>query len=303
MPVVPCEPTSNRAGASRRTKESHLRPVGFFCCSKGASIDFVNGLIGDELEETGMATKPERAPQDLAARVRQRTAAKPMTFRHLLVASAFLAIPLALGGCAPPHTWTPGRGTNLADFAPAKARCSIFARHGGSNFFVSGSPSDVAGATLGHAIGETARAQQDFGDCMVASGWRLAADDDSGVVAGDESPAPSPSPEVITARAEFHADWEQGQEWARQHTDAICYEPPANVKHPDAWATGCGAMHKEPLSGRRPPEASADTSKGLDSGLRGAACEAAPAGIEYAADWMSGCGAGRMERVLERQPG
>ena len=45
MPVVPCEATSNRAWAPRRTKESHLRPVGFFCCSKGASIDFVNGLL------------------------------------------------------------------------------------------------------------------------------------------------------------------------------------------------------------------------------------------------------------------
>jgi hypothetical protein len=46
MPVVPCEATSNRAWASRRTKESHLRPVGFFCRSKGASIDFVNWLLG-----------------------------------------------------------------------------------------------------------------------------------------------------------------------------------------------------------------------------------------------------------------
>jgi hypothetical protein len=226
-----------------------------------------------------------------------------MTFRHLLVASALLAIPLALGGCAPPHTWAPGPGTDLADFEPAKARCSIFARHSGSDFFAFGSPSYVAGATLGHATGETVRAQQDFDDCMVASGWRIAADGDSGVVADDDSPAPPPSPEVKTARIEFHADWEQGHEWARQHTDAICYEPPADVKHPDAWATGCGAMHKEPLTGRRPPEANADRSKGLDWGSKGAACETAPAGIEYPADWMSGCRAGRMERVLERQPG
>src|ERR1700722_6698915 len=47
MPVVPREATSNRAWASRRTKESHLRPVGFFCCSKGASNAFVNGLLGN----------------------------------------------------------------------------------------------------------------------------------------------------------------------------------------------------------------------------------------------------------------
>ena len=45
MPVVPREATSNRAWASRRTKELHLRPAGFFCCSKRASIDFVNGLL------------------------------------------------------------------------------------------------------------------------------------------------------------------------------------------------------------------------------------------------------------------
>jgi hypothetical protein len=45
MPVGPREATSNRAWAPRRTKESHLRLVGFFCCLEGASIDFVNGLL------------------------------------------------------------------------------------------------------------------------------------------------------------------------------------------------------------------------------------------------------------------
>jgi hypothetical protein len=37
--------TSNRDWAPRRTKESHLRLVGFFCCLEGATIDFVNGLL------------------------------------------------------------------------------------------------------------------------------------------------------------------------------------------------------------------------------------------------------------------
>jgi hypothetical protein len=59
-----------------------------------------------------------------------------------------------------------------ADFEPAKARCSLVARHSGSDFIAYGSQSYVAGAALGHALGEAVRAQQDFDDCMSASGWR-----------------------------------------------------------------------------------------------------------------------------------
>jgi hypothetical protein len=63
---------------------------------------------------------------------------------------------------------------SAADVEPAKARCSLVARHGGSGFAAYGSPSFVLGAAIGDAIGEGIRAQQDFNDCMEASGWRIA---------------------------------------------------------------------------------------------------------------------------------
>jgi hypothetical protein len=53
------------------------------------------------------------------------------------------------------------------------------ARHGGGSFAASGTPSFVAGATLGNAIGESIRAQQDFNDCMEASGWEIADQSDA----------------------------------------------------------------------------------------------------------------------------
>ena|SRR5690348_7477696 len=77
-----------------------------------------------------------------------------------------------LAGCAT-HTWAPGpdaRGT----FDEAKARCSLMARHSGGGFYASGTPSFVAGAAVGAAIGEAVRANADFNDCMQASGWVIA---------------------------------------------------------------------------------------------------------------------------------
>jgi hypothetical protein len=63
---------------------------------------------------------------------------------------------------------------SAADFEPAKARCSLLARHSGSDFTAFGSESYVAGAAVGHVIGESVRTQQDFNDCMLAGGWRIA---------------------------------------------------------------------------------------------------------------------------------
>jgi hypothetical protein len=80
---------------------------------------------------------------------------------------------LSLGACAA-HTWAPGPGMSAADFEPAKARCSLLARHSGSDFAAFGSESYVAGAAVGHVIGESVRTQQDFNDCMLAGGWRIA---------------------------------------------------------------------------------------------------------------------------------
>ena len=79
----------------------------------------------------------------------------------------------SLGGCAS-HTWSPGPGLTLADFEPAKAECSLMARNSGSSFVAYGNANYVAGASLGHAIGESVRAQANFNDCMSAKGWRMA---------------------------------------------------------------------------------------------------------------------------------
>jgi len=79
---------------------------------------------------------------------------------------------ISISGCTQ-HTWSPGPGMNLADFEPAKAGCSLVARNGGSGLVVYGRPAFVAGAALGHAIGESIRAQANFNDCMSAQGWRI----------------------------------------------------------------------------------------------------------------------------------
>lgn len=79
---------------------------------------------------------------------------------------------LVLAGCAT-HTWAPGpdaKGT----FEEANAQCQLMARHSGGSYYASGTPSFVAGATAGAAIGEAIRTQADYNDCMAASGWQVA---------------------------------------------------------------------------------------------------------------------------------
>jgi hypothetical protein len=45
------------------------------------------------------------------------------------------------------------------------------ARHSGGGFYASGTQQFVASAALGAAIGDAFRSQDDFNDCMLASGW------------------------------------------------------------------------------------------------------------------------------------
>jgi hypothetical protein len=80
---------------------------------------------------------------------------------------------LFLVGCNS-HSWKPSEGKNPALFDADKAVCSYIARHGGSGFAASGTQNFVAGAHLGHAIGESARTQADFNDCMIIKGWKIA---------------------------------------------------------------------------------------------------------------------------------
>jgi hypothetical protein len=85
-----------------------------------------------------------------------------------------LTLIFALTGCS--HTWVGKPGYM---FESEKAQCSYIARHGGSGFYAQGSQSFVAGAQLGHTLGEIARQIDDFDDCMKAKGWRVADDSTS----------------------------------------------------------------------------------------------------------------------------
>jgi hypothetical protein len=99
---------------------------------------------------------------------------KVITFLLQKVSSgAVAALVIGLSGCAT-HNWAPGPGMSASDFEPAKARCSLMARHSGGGFAAAGNANFVAGAALGNAIGESVRTQQDFNDCMSAGGWRIA---------------------------------------------------------------------------------------------------------------------------------
>ena len=79
---------------------------------------------------------------------------------------------LLLAGCAT-HSWAPGpaaRGT----LEQAQGQCRLMARHSGGGFYASGTQQFVAGAMLGAAVGDAIRANDDFNDCMMASGWVVA---------------------------------------------------------------------------------------------------------------------------------
>ncbi len=89
--------------------------------------------------------------------------------------SASILALLVFSGCS--HNWTPAPGTDAADFEPAKARCSMIARHGGGSFMAVGSQAYVANAQIGYGIGSAVQRHRDFDDCMVMSGWRVSDED------------------------------------------------------------------------------------------------------------------------------
>jgi hypothetical protein len=104
-------------------------------------------------------------------RYRTREVRKDLSECRLVRVIYVAILLLTLVSCAQPVKWSPGPGVAVTDFEPVKARCSLMARHGGGDFVAYGSQSYVAGAELGHAIGEAVRMQADFSDCMKASGW------------------------------------------------------------------------------------------------------------------------------------
>ena len=100
---------------------------------------------------------------------RGRKLARPHAHTHSLSIGALAAIVCLLGACAS-HTWAPGPGLTAADFGPDNARCSLMARHSGGGLMPYRSPAFVANASLSYAIGNAVRRQQDFNNCMAASG-------------------------------------------------------------------------------------------------------------------------------------
>lgn len=76
-----------------------------------------------------------------------------------------------LAGCAK-YDWIPGPNAVNRDFGMQNAQCSLMARHGGGGFVAAGSPNFVAGAAVGAAVGNAVRTQQDYNDCMAATGWQ-----------------------------------------------------------------------------------------------------------------------------------
>ncbi len=92
----------------------------------------------------------------------------------------FIAPVLLLAACAPTQ-WTPGPGTNAADFGRASGQCklvSMGAATGPGFVAASGSPAFVGTAVgvsiLASAIGSAVRQKQAFDACMEASGFVVA---------------------------------------------------------------------------------------------------------------------------------
>lgn len=59
------------------------------------------------------------------------------------------------------------------DVAPAKANCSIMARHGGNGFAAAGRVAFVAAVAIGNGISNAIQANADYNDCMLAQGFQI----------------------------------------------------------------------------------------------------------------------------------
>ena len=91
-----------------------------------------------------------------------------------------VAASLLLAGCVS-HTWAPPPGGSSVTFEQQSAQCRLFARGitpSGGFVAASGKPAFVGafvgGALIGSAIGNAVATQNNFNDCMSASGWLIA---------------------------------------------------------------------------------------------------------------------------------
>jgi hypothetical protein len=92
--------------------------------------------------------------------------------------AALCAVPLLLAGCVT-HTWAPPPGGSSMTYDQQAANCRLMARGitpSGGFVAASGRPAFVGafvgGALLASAIGTAVRTQENFNDCMFASGWQ-----------------------------------------------------------------------------------------------------------------------------------
>lgn len=99
--------------------------------------------------------------------------------RKSIRGAALAAAAVLLSGCVN-HDFVPGPGMLASDFEPESARCRIFARsnQSGYAFGAVGSPrfvtASVGGAAIGAGIAGAVQNNQNYNDCMMARGWRVA---------------------------------------------------------------------------------------------------------------------------------
>lgn len=124
-------------------------------------------------------TSSESADLDAIWRSNARKSLLPGMDAIRICGAVLGAAAVLLSGCVN-HDFAPGPGMLVSDFEPESARCRIFARSNQSGFAfgAAGSPRFVAtavgGAAIGAGIAGAVQNNQNYNDCMMARGWRVA---------------------------------------------------------------------------------------------------------------------------------
>ena len=92
--------------------------------------------------------------------------------------TAVTSLALLMTGCAD-HSWAPPPGVDVSAFEQQAATCRLYARNGTpqppGGIVAYGNPrfvgTTVGAYALGSGIGTAIRTNENFNDCMAASGW------------------------------------------------------------------------------------------------------------------------------------
>jgi len=114
--------------------------------------------------------------------------------------AALLSCLLFLGGCST-YTWAPGPSAQ-GTYEQASGKCRLLASTDQTSFYAQGSTSYVAGAALGAAVGQAVRQQNDFNNCMLASGWVPTGKDDAATQSAQKAEGEAV---IADMKACFHA--------------------------------------------------------------------------------------------------